>query len=108
MPRRQEAERLRDILAAIDRIKTYVGALNYEAFSADARTSDAVQYNFVIIGEAANHLPRELTESRPELPWAEMRALRNYDAGIAHNPTSNLKLAADQFLALYRQLLAKP
>jgi uncharacterized protein with HEPN domain len=81
VPRRDTAERLGDILAAIDRIGTYSEGLTYERFSADVRTSDAVQYNFVVIGEAASRLPPEFTELHPELPWNEMRALRNV---VAH------------------------
>lgn len=77
VPRRDAADRLRDILAAIDRIATYTEGLSFERFCADVRTSDAVQYNFMVIGEAANHLPSELTNMHPELPWKEMRGLRN-------------------------------
>jgi uncharacterized protein with HEPN domain len=55
--------------------------LTYERFCADVRPTEAVQYNFVVIGEAASRLPQELTELHPELPWNEMRALRNV---VAH------------------------
>lgn len=81
MPRRDTAERLGDIIAAIDRIGTYAEGLTYERFCADVRTSDAVQYNFVVIGEAASRLPQEFTALHSELPWNEMRALRNV---VAH------------------------
>ena len=38
---------------------------------------DAVSYCFGIIGEAARHVPDEVAVAHPELPWAEMRAMRN-------------------------------
>ena len=81
MPRRDTPDRLRDILSAIERIVGYTEGLSYEQFCADARTIEAVQYNFIVIGEAAAHLARELTDSHPEIPWAEMRGLRNV---VAH------------------------
>jgi len=34
-----------------------------------------------VIGEAAAHLPSDLTDVHPEIPWAEMRGLRNI---VAH------------------------
>jgi len=32
---------------------------------------------FGIIGEAVRHLPQEVIDAHPELPWSEMRAMRN-------------------------------
>jgi uncharacterized protein with HEPN domain len=81
VPRRDTVERLKDILGAIERIVGYTDGLGYEQFCADGRTIEAVQYNFIVIGEAVAHLPPDLTESRPEIPWSEMRGLRNV---VAH------------------------
>ncbi len=81
MPRRDTVERLKDILGAIERIVGYTEGLTYEQFCADGRTIEAVQYNFIVIGEAVAHLPLKLTESHPEIPWPEMRGLRNV---VAH------------------------
>jgi uncharacterized protein with HEPN domain len=81
VPRRDTVERLKDILGAIERILGYTDGLSYDEFCADSRTIEAVQYNFIVIGEAVAHLPPELTKSRPEIPWPEMRGLRNV---VAH------------------------
>ena len=81
MPRRDASERLKDILRAIERIVGYTDGLSYEQFCADGRTMEAVQYNFIVIGEAVSHLPPDLIESHPEIPWPEMRGLRNV---VAH------------------------
>jgi uncharacterized protein with HEPN domain len=43
--------------------------------------ADAVSYLFGVIGEAAHHVPDEVAAAHPELPWAEMRAMRNV---VAH------------------------
>ena len=33
--------------------------------------------NFIIIGEAASHLPEDFIEKHTDLPWREMRDMRN-------------------------------
>jgi uncharacterized protein with HEPN domain len=38
---------------------------------------DAVSRCFGIIGEAVVHVPEEVISAHPEIPWAEMRAMRN-------------------------------
>jgi len=47
------------------------------AFVADDRTLDAVSRCFGIIGEAVSHVPHAVIDAHPEIPWAEMRAMRN-------------------------------
>ena len=39
--------------------------------------SGAVEMNFIIIGESANHIPDSVEEKFPEIPWNLMRAMRN-------------------------------
>ena len=53
MPPRKWDLRIRDILASIERIKEYTRNLDFEQFSSDTKTFDAVVRNFEIIGEAA-------------------------------------------------------
>jgi uncharacterized protein with HEPN domain len=33
--------------------------------------------NLEIIGEAARHIPEAITRKYPDIPWEEMRAIRN-------------------------------
>lgn len=47
----------------------------------DRKTSDAVLYNLVVIGEAAAKLSEETRESATEIPWPRIVGLRNL---IAH------------------------
>lgn len=53
MSGRGDAERLTDILEAIERIRAYINGMTYEAFLADTKTQDAVIRNIEIVGEAA-------------------------------------------------------
>jgi uncharacterized protein with HEPN domain len=51
--------------------------MSFEQFRKDSKTIDAVIRNFTIIGEAARHIPDEIVQSHPEIPWREMADLRN-------------------------------
>lgn len=73
---RRDTERLGDIRAAIASIRGYA-----EAGEFDSKTVDAVLYNLVVIGEAANQLSNETTQAAPGIPWTRIVGLRNL---IAH------------------------
>ncbi|WP_278237513.1 HepT-like ribonuclease domain-containing protein [Isoptericola sp. AK164] len=36
-----------------------------------------MERNLQIIGEAAKHLPAEVTDAHPEIPWPQIRGFRN-------------------------------
>ena len=76
MSRREEL-RLRDILAAIETIRAHIGAGEF-----DRKTSDAVLYNLVVIGEAAAQIGEEMRAQAPEIAWTSIVGLRNL---IAHD-----------------------
>jgi uncharacterized protein with HEPN domain len=44
----------------------------------DRKTVDAVIRNFIIIGEAAGHVPEDVCARHPEISWYEMRGMRNF------------------------------
>ncbi len=52
--------------------------MSFDDFARDGRTVDAVVRRFTIIGEAANHVPEEICDRYPGIPWADMRAMRNF------------------------------
>ena len=81
MPPRNWPLRVDDILEAIARVERYTAGMSLEEFSADDRTIDAVIRNFEIIGEAAGAIDPELRDRHPEIPWREMRGMRNI---VAH------------------------
>jgi uncharacterized protein with HEPN domain len=54
-----------------------VAGKDLAAFESDDLTLDAVSRCFGIIGEAAAHVPNEVVAAHPEIPWAEMRGMRN-------------------------------
>jgi uncharacterized protein with HEPN domain len=77
MPPRSWRVRIEDILEAIDSIRDYVAGLDFGAFCADRKTVDAVERNLEIIGEAAVRMPDEIRAQWPDVPWQQMRDMRN-------------------------------
>lgn len=77
MPSRSLSNRIRDILNAIDEIQGFTEGMTLQNFQADPRTVKAVLYNMAIIGEAARNLPPEVEELYPEIPWLDVRGIRN-------------------------------
>jgi uncharacterized protein with HEPN domain len=65
------------MIQAAERALGYVRGLTFEQFSADPKTIDAVSYAIVVIGEAASALKDAGPEMAPELPWADIRGMRN-------------------------------
>ena len=51
--------------------------MDFTAFQNDRKTVDAVVRNLTIIGEAAARVPEKAVRAYPDVPWAEMRAMRN-------------------------------
>ncbi|KVM50511.1 hypothetical protein WJ58_23955 [Burkholderia ubonensis] len=82
-------QRLPDYLGhmveAIDRIETYVGAMNKAGFVANTLVIDAVIRNIEVIGEASNKVRkhyRAFADAHPEVPWQgcyEMRSVVAHD-----------------------------
>jgi uncharacterized protein with HEPN domain len=77
VPHRISDLRVSDIIDAIQSILEYVEGMTFDEFAKDRKTIDAVVRNFIVIGEAASHLPDDFIDQHPELPWREMRDMRN-------------------------------
>jgi uncharacterized protein with HEPN domain len=72
---------LEHIVQAIQRAAEYVGRFDsLSAFQQSRLEQDAVIRNIEIIGEAARQIQRQAPEfvtAHPELPWLDMRDMRN-------------------------------
>lgn len=77
MPPRQWRLRIQDILEAIALIQKHVQGMDLESFRGNVQVQDAVEHRFAVIGEAANSIPPEIVQRHPEVPWREMRGMRN-------------------------------
>ncbi len=74
---RFDADRLDDILAAIEAIRSHVarGRLS------DDLVSDAVRIRLVEIGEAVKSIGGELLATEPAIPWKQIARMRDH---LAH------------------------
>jgi len=77
VPPRDWRMRIEDILQSIAVIQEYTQGMTLESFARDRKTVDAVLRNITIIGEAAGHVPPEVADAHPEIPWRVMRDFRN-------------------------------
>ena len=72
---------LEHIAEAITRATHYLQGMDtFAAFQEDQRSQDAVARNIEIIGEAATKIQKlapDFIAEHDELPWAQMRAMRN-------------------------------
>jgi uncharacterized protein with HEPN domain len=67
---------LQDMLDAITTIESYA-VQSFEVFQGDEKTQDAIMFNLIILGEAANRIPTEYQEKHSEIPWSSIIGTRN-------------------------------
>jgi len=77
VPSRNWKNRIQDILTAIAEIKEFTDEITLEEFQADRKTISAVLYNLATIGEAVRSIPSEVKAAHPEIPWEDVRGMRN-------------------------------
>jgi uncharacterized protein with HEPN domain len=77
VPHRSWQLRIADIIEAIEAVLSYCAGTTFDKFASDRKTIDAVVRNFIIIGEAVSRLPEDFIEMHSDLPWREMRDMRN-------------------------------
>ena len=71
------APRLRDIVEAIDHIRSETVGITLEAFEADWRKRWLVERGVEIISEASRRLPEALKRRHPEIPWRKVAGVGN-------------------------------
>lgn len=61
----------------IAKIRRYVAGYDFETFSGDEKTADAVIRNIEVIGEAIRHIPDDLRQRYPDIPWRQIAGMRD-------------------------------
>ncbi|HEX3583300.1 MAG TPA: DUF86 domain-containing protein [Thermoanaerobaculia bacterium] len=61
----------------MEKIVRYTGGMTFDEFRSDDRTIDAVIRNFLVIGEAAKHVPDSVRAQSPSVPWKLMEGMRH-------------------------------
>lgn len=73
------------MLEAIAEIQDFTNGMTFEEFQnvcrrhggAKRKTIRAVLYNLAIIGEAVVSIPSDVEAAHPEIPWIDIRGMRN-------------------------------
>jgi uncharacterized protein with HEPN domain len=76
MPRRIDVVLL-EILEAIDGTLSTIEGKDLKRFESEWATKRAVERGLEIVSEAVRHLPQDLLDRHPEVPWREVKATGN-------------------------------
>ncbi|MBL8092087.1 MAG: DUF86 domain-containing protein [Anaerolineales bacterium] len=68
---------MKDILAAIESIESFIAGMNLDTFQIDDKTNSAVMRKLEIIGEAVKQIPDEMRQEYSQIPWKEMAGMRD-------------------------------
>ncbi len=68
---------IKDIANAIEEVEEFMRDLTFDEFSENTQAVRAVTMDFIVIGEAAKHLPLETRRSYPQIPWGKVIGMRN-------------------------------
>jgi len=77
MSKRGDKLYFEDIVNSIEKIEGYVEGMDFESFSNDFKTIDAVVRNLSVIGEAVNNLSEKIKSDNTNIPWNEIIGMRN-------------------------------
>ena len=84
MPSREFNLRLQDMLTEIAVVEKTIAGLTYETFSKNEQALRVILYSLAVIGEAVASSTDALEAANPELPWYQIRGMRNmviYESG---------------------------
>ena len=68
---------IQDMIEFSEKVLSYTEGLDQDEFIADELTYDATLRNLELIGEAATHIPSEVREAYPDIPWRAIVGTRN-------------------------------
>ena len=73
----RNVQRLLHMIEGIKRLKEIFANVSKADFLEDMRLQDASSFVISTIGEAAAHVSEEFQLAHPEIPWIQMRGIRN-------------------------------
>lgn len=77
MSKRKPDVYLQDIWESIEYIQRFLDGVSEDEFYENVEKQDAVLRRLEIIGEAVKHLPEEIRENHPDVPWRQIAGMRD-------------------------------
>lgn len=68
---------LKHILDEVSNVEDFLFGIEKDDFLKDKKTRNAVVRSLEVIGEVVNNLSGEIKEKSPELPWQDIKDMRN-------------------------------
>ena len=68
---------VRDMVGFCEKVLAFTQGLEQAQFVVDAMRFDATLRNLELIGEAASHIPQDVRNAHPTVPWRMLIATRN-------------------------------
>jgi len=68
---------LTDLVLACEEIGEFIRGMDYDNFSKDKKTVNAVIRSLEVIGEATKNLPMEFRLKHADIPWKRMAGMRD-------------------------------
>lgn len=68
---------IEDILDHIEQAQSFVGDMTFEQFRDDKKTQRAVERCLEVISEASRHVPDDVKDKHPQIPWKDVAASGN-------------------------------
>jgi uncharacterized protein with HEPN domain len=99
---------LHDMVEFCERVIAYTAGHDLPGLLADRMRYDATLRNLELIGEAATHVPAEMREQAPDLPWRQVIGIRNrlVHAYLGIEPETVWQIATRNVPSLREQLVA--
>lgn len=73
----RDDDTLQQIMDAVRAIDVFCRGMTFDEFTRDLKTQSATQYQILVIGEAAYRLTDAFVESAPDIPWRDIKQMRN-------------------------------
>ncbi|GGJ75269.1 HepT-like ribonuclease domain-containing protein [Deinococcus aquiradiocola] len=80
--RKRSRWRVQDLLTLLDRLQTLTAPHTLQTYLHAQDTQDAAAMNLLRLGEGTKFIPQDLQDAHPDVPWDELRSVRNL---IAHD-----------------------
>ncbi|WP_229776349.1 HepT-like ribonuclease domain-containing protein [Deinococcus ruber] len=82
LPRKRWRWRVQALLALLEHSQKLLEGLDFAAFQANTAVQDSVLLTLLRLGEGTKFVPQPIQDAHPDVPWNELRSVRNL---IAHD-----------------------